>query len=530
MREEYDVAVIGGGLSGLTCCYHLFKTCSDLKVAVFEANDRLGGRLQQAELPVLDGTDDWDLGGHWVSSSQHNVMNLIKEFGLSTRPQFVEGRKKIALHSLENISTYSGLIPSIGIFELIDMDRTLKKMESMANKVDPDNPIKCPNAAAWDKITVQTFADQNFMFETSKELFACTLRVVFGCEPSQLSLFYILYYCSLAGGFRFLVDQIDGAAQEFQLNGTTYQLIEKLKDRITSAKIMLGCPVVSIDQSNNDFATLTTKQGDTYKAKHIICTSPPHLVNRIHFNPPLPYERSQLSMRMPMGHLIKCTLTYKSAFWKENGDSGETAFVVPSKSVGPLSVTFDATSHRGNPALVAFIGGEHAAYWTNKSVDERKEAVVKCLVSLLGEESRTELIHYIDKDWSKEEYIGGAPVGIMQPGCLMYFHQALWIPFIRVHWGGTETARRWVGYLDGAVESGVRAADEVLDRIKGNPMQRSVATSSIYSSNLPWGKVGQPSRVPTLFKWSIGLAIVSFTAYAAYSYMDHIKSCITSKA
>jgi hypothetical protein len=31
-----------------------------------------------------------------------------------------------------------------------------------------------------------------------------------------------------------------------------------------------------------------------------------------------------------------------------------------------------------------------------------------------------------------------------------------------VHWAGTETATRWAGYMDGAVESGERAADEVL--------------------------------------------------------------------
>jgi monoamine oxidase len=34
-------------------------------------------------------------------------------------------------------------------------------------------------------------------------------------------------------------------------------------------------------------------------------------------------------------------------------------------------------------------------------------------------------------------------------------------PWRRIHWAGTETATRWIGYMDGAVESGLRAAAEV---------------------------------------------------------------------
>ena len=38
--------------------------------------------------------------------------------------------------------------------------------------------------------------------------------------------------------------------------------------------------------------------------------------------------------------------------------------------------------------------------------------------------------------------------------------------FDRVHFGGTETATSWIGYMDGAVQSGVRAALEVLNVLK----------------------------------------------------------------
>ena len=45
---------------------------------------------------------------------------------------------------------------------------------------------------------------------------------------------------------------------------------------------------------------------------------------------------------------------------------------------------------------------------------------------------------------------------------LSVFGPALRPPVGPIHWAGTETATEWTGYMDGAVQSGERAADEVL--------------------------------------------------------------------
>ncbi len=57
------------------------------------------------------------------------------------------------------------------------------------------------------------------------------------------------------------------------------------------------------------------------------------------------------------------------AFWKEKGFSGEIV-ARPSEDC-PLSVTFDATSPRGNPALVGFITGVQARDWCDRRVRDR---------------------------------------------------------------------------------------------------------------------------------------------------------------
>ena len=69
---------------------------------------------------------------------------------------------------------------------------------------------------------------------------------------------------------------------------------------------------------------------------------------------------------------------------------------------------------------------------------------------------------YVEKDWSKEVWTRGCPVGWTAPGVLLEYGPYIRRRFGRIHWAGTETSTFWNGYMDGAVRSGERAAREVL--------------------------------------------------------------------
>ena len=100
------------------------------------------------------------------------------------------------------------------------------------------------------------------------------------------------------------------------------------------------------------------------------------------------------------------------------------------------------------------------------SADERRRAVIDHLVRLFGKEAASP-IDYIDRDWTAEAWSRGCYVGIMPPRLMTRVGAALRAPVGRVHFAGTETATRWVGYLDGAIEAGERAAEAILDRRRG---------------------------------------------------------------
>jgi monoamine oxidase len=52
----------------------------------------------------------------------------------------------------------------------------------------------------------------------------------------------------------------------------------------------------------------------------------------------------------------------------------------------------------------------------------------------------------------------------MTPGGWTSHGAALRQPVGRIHWAGSETATRWIGFMDGAVSAGQRAAREILAR------------------------------------------------------------------
>src|ERR671938_555754 len=97
--------------------------------------------------------------------------------------------------------------------------------------------------------------------------------------------------------------------------------------------------------------------------------------------------------------------------------------------------------------------------------DERRAAIVSGLERLFGARAaRPE--RYIERRWAEEEWTRGCYGCYMPPGGWTQFGHALRAPIGPIHWAGAETATVWNGYMDGAVQSGERAADEVLGAVR----------------------------------------------------------------
>jgi monoamine oxidase len=192
----------------------------------------------------------------------------------------------------------------------------------------------------------------------------------------------------------------------------------------------------------------------------VIVAVPPALAGRIAYDPPLPATRDQLTQRLPMGSVIKCLAVYDEPFWRKDGLSGQVQ-----SDTGPMKLTYDNSPPGGRPGvLLGFVEGHDARVLTRRSPRERGRVVTAEFARHFGPRAGRPR-RLILKDWAEEPWSRGCYEGYAPPGVLTEYGMALRAPVGRIHWAGTETATRWVGYMDGAVSSGERAAREVLARL-----------------------------------------------------------------
>ncbi len=446
---HHDVVVIGAGLSGLAAARALAATGAD--VVVLEARDRVGGRTFSTTV----GHDVLDLGGQWIGPTQDRVAALARELGVDTIPQFHAGKKLV--ERAGRIASYRGFLPRLPPLALLELGVRAAQIELLCRTVPLADPARARRAAAWDRMSVADWLRTSVRSQGARDMVTIATQMVFAAEPKDLSFLYFLFYARSGGGFMRLTE-IDGGAQERRFVGGAQELSLRMA-ALLGGRVRLDHAVTAIAQDARG-VTVRGPRGEV-RATHAILAVPPALAARIDLGPARTPARAALERAMPMGSVIKCIATYARPFWRQAGLSGEAI-----STDGVVRATFDDSApdvaHGGQAALVAFVIGDPAKQWSGRP-EARRAAVLADLVRLFGPEAAAP-VHYVDRDWTQEEWSAGCYVGVMPPGVMTELGHALRAPLGRIHIAGTETATKWAGYFDGALTAGERAAAEVAAR------------------------------------------------------------------
>ncbi|MCF4165199.1 FAD-dependent oxidoreductase [Zavarzinia compransoris] len=444
---DTDVAVVGAGFAGLETARMVGR--AGHRVQVIEARDRVGGRTK----PGLLAGATVDLGGQWVGPAHRRLLALAARHGIATEPQFEAGGKLIEFGG--RVRRYEGLIPALPFLALIETDRVMKRIERMAATIAVSRPWAAPDAGTLDRMTVASWLDRHVRTRGARALMEIAVRAVFSAEPAEISMLFFLTYLRASDGLEPMIS-VAGGAQQDRFKGGLHQLSDRLADEVGRETLRLSTAVLGIEQDDRG-VTLRLDGGGTIRCRRAVIAVPLALLPRIGSVPPWPALRAGLAQRSPMGSVIKCHVAYGTAFWRARGLSGEIV-----SDAGPFSPIFDGTPEgAAHGVLTGFLEGEAARTWTGRTPDARRKAVVDTLVRILGPEA-AEPIDYAENDWLAEEWSGGCYAGLMPPATLTAFGPAIRESAGRVHFAGTESAIEATGYVEGALESGERAAREVI--------------------------------------------------------------------
>lgn len=454
--QPFDVAVVGAGLSGLTAARDLIN--AGKSVVVLEARDRVGGRVLNAHLANGGITE---LGAEFVGPTQDRVLNMISTLGLKTYDTYNVGND-VLWHNNTRGTYFAGAsgIPPLDVPSLLQAAAVEEALDSMAATIDVSAPWTHPSALDWDGMTFGYWLNSTISLSPARFLLDLFSTSVFSAESEELSFLYVLSYIASAGN-ETLVGTVErlintqDAAQAQRVEGGTQLIAIKLAESLGLENIKFNAQVRSITKTSDGYDI-----GGNYpvSAKQVVVAMSPPLASRIEYYPILPASRDQLTQRMPMGSIGKAIAIYETPFWRSQNLTGQAL-----SDDGIVRATFDnSPSDASFGALMGFIEADEMRQFDAQSEDAVKAAVLQDYVKYFGPEANN-ITEFVLQRWDNEQFSRGGPVAYGPPTLLTRFGPALKQPVGGIHFAGTETAPYWTGYMDGAIRSGERVAQEILE-------------------------------------------------------------------
>lgn len=433
-KKGKRVVVVGAGFAGLAAAHELSSAGYD--VTVVDARNRVGGRVLSFK-DLVPGKNV-EGGAELIGSNHPAWVAYADTFGLSfldvTEAEdaafpLVVGGKRI------------GDEQAAALWE--ELDATLAKMNADAMKVNADEPWASPDAAALDRRSVRSWIEA----QEGSPLLKASLDALVASDNGQATAWqsYLGQLAQIRGGG---VATYWTDSEVYRCKGGNDQLAMKLAAAIGEARLLLSTPVTAV-RLEEKRALVTLAGGRVLEADDVVLAIPPSVWKTVAFEPTLP-----AGLTPQMGSNVKFLMALKGRFWKEHKLGPD------SLSDGPVSQTWDGTDNQEGDegaCLNGFSGGPAAEALRRIKPEERVEQVLT-EVEQRYPAIRRSFVRSRFMDWPSDPLVQAgysfpAPGQVTSVGPLL--RQGVGG---RLHFAGEHCCYAFVGYMEGALQSGIQVA------------------------------------------------------------------------
>lgn len=431
-----NVVVIGAGFAGLACADTLAD--SGANVTVLEASGRPGGRVL-TDRKFFEGAPV-ELGGEWIGENHPTYLAYAKQFNLELREP--EGAPEDA----EDPILLDGKLirgeDADALYE--EVDEVLAQLIEMARPINPIKPYTLGEAEALDRRSFAEFVNGvEGLSDDGRKLLLTSEESDNGVPADRMSL---LGYLSMVagGGFQNYYELSEVYRLAAGNDALASALAKKLGDRVR-----FNTPAVSVYRSLSG-AVVHTQKGEKLQCDAVVLAIPPSVWNRIKFEPELMFGDPQ------MGSNVKLLLSLREPTWLEQNLNDELV------SNGLVGLTWAATDQAaGEPVVLTLFSGAKASEDLRALPPEERPrqaiaAIAPAYPNLVDAVKKHRFVDWPGMELVKASYSFPAPGQVTALGPIL-------VDGIRdnraaLYFAGEHTSYAFIGYMEGALSSGVRVA------------------------------------------------------------------------
>ena len=456
-----SIAIIGAGLAGLTCGYRLKQ--AGLTAQIYEASGRIGGRCYTIH--------DFDPlvaehGGELIDQGHKQVRQLAQELGLDlddllqAQPSGTEDFFWINGGKYE----YSQLVEDLnGIYQKMHKDVSAASYPTLWN-------LYTQRGWELDHMSIIDWLDETVPNGGSGSDLGRVLDLAYNIEygaecsiQSSLNLLYLLGYRG-QGQFR-----VFGASNEkYHVRGGNDQIARRMADALSN-QISLDTALTAIRLNSGGSYTLAFSTGSgtqTVVADHVVLALPFSLLRSVNYSK-AGFEPLKVTAikELPMGTNSKLHVEFSDRFWYAAGNNGNTYGDTGFQNTWEVSRA--QGGGRGKGLLVDYTGGNIGASFGTGTPSSRAQQFMSQLQPLFPDTT-------VADHWTGRATVDFWTAYPWTKGSYSYWKVGQYTKFSGMekerqgncHFAGEHTSQDFQGYLNGAVESGERAVDEILGDLK----------------------------------------------------------------